>query len=100
MRFDLGLASAPVVSTDSQGFISTLVQGTDRLFTSEHFQIDGLTIPGNFLPLPTTFDLAPIPMLPAGTTVTQNTNVQNLRYTTSPGGAAQSVLPFMDLSYT
>lgn len=101
IRFDLGAAPAPVTSTDANGFINTLLQGSGGpIFMSEHFAIDGLTIPADFLPLATTFDLIPIPPLPSGTTITQNSDVQTLSISTRPNGAAQAVLPFMNLGYS
>lgn len=98
MFFDLGAAPSPTVSVDSNGFTNTKIQSAGSpIFVSEILTINGLTVPSNFLPMPTTFNLPPVPSLPTGSTVTQNQDLQLLNFSTKPIAAPQSVLSEMNL---
>jgi hypothetical protein len=102
MDFNLGAAPAAVVSVDNSGFTNTLIQSIGGpIFVSEHFVIGGFTPPtAGFLPMPTPFDLAPVPSLPSGTIVTQNQDNQTLRFSTKPVLGPQTVIPGMNFMYS
>lgn len=101
IRYDLGQAPAAVVTTDASGFVNTAIQSSGvPVFVSESVQISGLSLPAGFLSLPSTFNMAPVPSVPAGSTLTQTTDSQFLRFSSKPSGAPQSVLASMDLAYS
>jgi hypothetical protein len=98
MIFDLGTAPTPTVSVDSSGFTNTSIQSTGGpVFVSESLTINGLVVPADFLQMPTTFNLAPVPSLPSSSTVTQNEDVQLLRFSAKPIVSPQSILSEMNL---
>ena len=98
MLFDLGVAPAPVVSTDTSGFLNTAIQSTGGpVFISSSLQISGLATPAGFLLLPALFNQAPVPSLPSADTVTQLQDAQSLTFSTRPSGLSpQSVLAGMN----
>ncbi len=102
MVFDLGLAPAATVNVDSNGFTNTSIQSNGGpIFVSEIAAITGLTNPGaGFLPIPSQYNMAPIPTLPVGTTVTQTQDGETLQFSSKPTGGSQSVISGANFQYS
>jgi hypothetical protein len=90
------------VSLDGSGFTGTSIQSLGgAIFTSEEVTVNGLINPGaGFLPVPSLFNMAPIPSLPGGSTLTQTQDGQALQFSSKPVLGPQSVIAGMNFQYS
>jgi hypothetical protein len=96
LSYDLGVAPAPGTNVSS-GLTSIGMQTTDlAVFMTESFAIDGFTVPGGYLPMPTTFELPAIPTVPGSIVTTTPSNQTLWFYEQAPAQVMLTQMTFQN----